>query len=84
MNFDRNSKKTIQRFAKNSRIPQDFESAGFRILQTVLLSFVEILKFLGIQLSVVLGEGGGDIFWNSTKDILIVLLYLSDSSTIKL
>ena len=49
---------------RNSGIPQDFESAGSGILQKLQLSFLEILKFLGTQFSVVHG-GGGDIFWNS-------------------
>ena len=50
---------------QNSGIPQDFESG---ILHKLLLSFLEILKFLGTQFSVVnVGGGGGgrvDIFWN--------------------
>ena len=55
---------------RNSGIPQDFESAGFGILYKLLLSFLEILKFLGTQFSVVHGGGGGgggglDILWNS-------------------
>ena len=31
----------------NSGIPQDFESVGFGILHKLLLSSLEILKFLG-------------------------------------
>ena len=57
-NFDRipeNSFKVLQ----NSEIPQDFESAGFGILHKLLLSFLEILKFLGTRFSVVHGGGGG-------------------------
>ena len=50
-----NSFKVLQ----NSGIPQDFESAGFGILHRLLLSFLEILKFLGTQFSVVHREGGG-------------------------
>ena len=51
---------------QNSGIPQDFESAGFGFLQTVLLycPSLEILKFLDTQFSVVHG-GCVDIFWNS-------------------
>ena len=52
------------KFLWNSGIPQDFESAGSGILQRLQLSFLEILKFLGTQFSVVHG-GGVDIFWNS-------------------
>ena len=63
VNFNRNSRKTIQSLG----IPQDFESAVFGILQKLLLSFLEILNFLGIQFSVVHG-GGGDIFWNSPME----------------
>ena len=51
---------------QNSGIPQDFESAGFGILYKLPLSFLDIMKFLGTQFSVVhLGGGGGDIFQNS-------------------
>ena len=32
---------------QNSGIPQEFESAGFGILHKLLLSFLEIMKFLG-------------------------------------
>ena len=46
-----------------SGIPQDFESARFGILNKLPLSFLEILKFMGTQFSVV--HGGVDIFWNS-------------------
>ena len=58
LNFDRNSGKTIQNLAKfwNS---QEFESAGFGILHKLLLSFLEILKFLGTHFSVVYWRGGG-------------------------
>ena len=49
---------------QNSGIPQEFESAGFGILHKLLLSFLEILKFLGTQFSVV-HRGCVDIFWNS-------------------
>ena len=38
---------------QNSGIPQDFESAGFGNLQKLLVSFLEILKFLGTQFSIV-------------------------------
>ena len=55
-----NSFKVLQ----NSGIPQDLESAGFGILHKLLLLFLEILKFLGTQFSVV-HWGGVDIFWNS-------------------
>ena len=48
---------------QNFGILQAFESARFGILQKLLLSFLEMLKFLGTQLSVVhRGEGGGWIF----------------------
>ena len=66
------------KFLRNFGIPQDFESAGSGILQKLQLSFLEILKFLGTQFSVVhrgggggVGGGGGErwgcvvIFWNS-------------------
>ena len=46
------------KFLRNSGIPQDFESAGSRILQKLQLSFLGILKFLGAQFSVVHWEGG--------------------------
>ena len=46
---------------QNSGIPQDFESAGSGILLKLQLSFLEILKVLGTQVSVVHG-GGGWIF----------------------
>ena len=49
---------------QNSEIPQDSKSAGFGILHKLLLSFLEILKFLGIQFSVV-NRGCVGIFWNS-------------------
>ena len=52
-----NSFKVLQ----HSGILQDFESAGFGILHKLLLSFLEILKFLGTQLSVV--HGGGGEWW---------------------
>ena len=52
VNFDRNSRKTIQNLAK-FRNPQDSESAGFGILYKLLLPFLEILQFLGTQFSVV-------------------------------
>ena len=42
---------------QNSGIPQDFESAGFRILQKLLFSFLEILKFLGTQFSQAFWKG---------------------------
>ena len=38
---------------QNSGTPRDCESAGFGILQKLLLSFLQILKFLGTQFSVV-------------------------------
>ena len=38
---------------RNSGIPQYFESTGFEILPKLLLSFLEILRFLGTQFSVV-------------------------------
>ena len=47
-----------------SGIPEDFESAGFGILHKLLLSFLDILKFLGTQFSVV-HRGCVDTFWNS-------------------
>ena len=50
-----NSFKVLQ----NSGIPQDFESAGFGILYKLLLPSLEILNFLGTQVSVVHGGGGG-------------------------
>ena len=57
VNFDRNSKKTIQ-ILQNSGIPQDCETAGIGILEKLLLFFLEILKFLGTQFSAVhRGEG---------------------------
>ena len=40
-------------------MPQDFESAGSGILQKLQLSFLEILKILGTQFSVVHGLEGG-------------------------
>ena len=51
-------------FLRNSGIPQHFESDGSGILQKLQLSFLEILKFLGTQFSVV-HRGCVDIFWNS-------------------
>ena len=48
------------KFLRNSGIPQDFELAGSGILQKLQFSFLEILKFLGTQLSVVHGGGGGE------------------------
>ena len=45
---------------QNSGILQDFESIGSRILQKLQLSFLEMLKFLGIQFGVVHGGGGGE------------------------
>ena len=62
-NFDQNSRKFIEVLQK-SGIPQNFESAGSGILHKLLLSILEILKFLGTQFSVV-HWGGVDIFWNS-------------------
>ena len=35
---------------RNFGISQDFESVGFEILQKLLLSFLEIMKFLGTNL----------------------------------
>ena len=58
--------KTIQ-ILRNSGIPQDFESASSGLLQKLQLSFLEILKFLGTQFSVV-HRGCVDIFWNSPMD----------------
>ena len=49
---------------QNSGIPEDFESAGFGILQKLLLSFLEILKLVGTQF-IVVHRGCVDIFWNS-------------------
>ena len=43
---------------QNSGIPEDFESAGLGILHKLLLSFLEILKFLGAQFNVVHGGWG--------------------------
>ena len=63
VNFNWNSRKAIQ-FFRNSGIPQKFESAGSEILQKLQFSFLEILKFLGTQFSVILRRGV-DIFWNS-------------------
>ena len=67
-----NSFKVLQ----NSGISQDFESAGFGILQKLLLSFLEILTFLGTQFSVVHKGGGGgvDIFWNSPMNLGVLCL----------
>ena len=45
---------------QNSGIPQDFDSAVFGILHKLPLSFLEILKFLGVQFSV--AHGGGGVF----------------------
>ena len=45
------------KFLRNSGIFQDFESAGSGILQKLQLSFLEILKILGTQFSVVHGGG---------------------------
>ena len=47
------------KFLRNFGIPQDFGPAGYGILQKLQLSFLEILKFLGTQFSVVHGDGGG-------------------------
>ena len=60
MNFDRNSRKTFK-ILQNSGIPQEFESAELGILDKLLLSFLEMLKFLDVQFSVV-HKGGGCIF----------------------
>ena len=49
---------------QNSGISQAFESPRFGILQKLLLAFLEILKFLGTQFSVV-PSVYVDIFWNS-------------------
>ena len=57
---------------QNSGIPQDFELARFGILQKLSLSFLEILKFLGAQFSVI---HRGDIFWNSP-----IQLFFEESS----
>ena len=71
MNFDQNPGIPGKPFEvlKNSGIPQGFESGSFEILhKLLLLSFLEILKFLGTQFSILqLGGGGGrlDILWNS-------------------
>ena len=73
MNFNWNSRKTIQ-ILRNSGIPQDFELAGSGILQKLQLSFLEILKILGTQLSII--HGRGDIFWNSPIDILFSWAYV--------
>ena len=54
-----NSFKVLQ----NSGIPQDFELAGFGILHKLLLSFLEILKFLGTQFNVVHRYPGSEIFY---------------------
>ena len=67
VNFDWISSKTYKTL-RNSGIPKDVESAVFGMLHKLLLSFLEILKFLGTQFSVVHRGGGGavlDIFWNS-------------------
>ena len=56
-----NSFKVLQ----NLEFLKILKSAGFGILHKLLLSFLEMLKFLGTQFSVVHGGGGGDIFWNS-------------------
>ena len=61
MNFDRDSTKIIQSLAKFCS-SQHLESATFRILQKLLLSFLEILKFLSAQFSVVHPWGEGGIF----------------------
>ena len=68
MNFDRNSTKIIQSL-ENCGIPQYLESATFGIQQKLLLSFLEILKFLSTQFSVV-HRGGVDIFWNSPLHLI--------------
>ena len=47
------------KFLRNFGIPQDFGPAGYGILQKLQLSFLEILKFLGTQFSVVHGDGVG-------------------------
>ena len=47
------------KFLRNSGIPQDVESAGSGILQELQLSFLEILKLLGTQFSVVHRGGVG-------------------------
>ena len=70
----RNSFKVLQ----NSGIPQDFESAGFGILHKLLLSFLEILKFLGTQFSVV-HRGCMDIFWNSPLTSVFIHCFTSRS-----
>ena len=65
VNFYRNSRKTIQIFAKfwnSSR----FWISRFWNPAKLQVSFLGILKFLGTQFSVVHGGGGAvDIFWNS-------------------
>ena len=57
--FDENHSEILQ----NSEIPQDLESVRFGILQKLLLSFLEILKVLSTEFSVV-RRGVVDIFWN--------------------
>ena len=69
--------KVLQSF----RIPQDLESARFGILQQLLLSFLEILKIISTQFSVVKEGVCVDIFWNTQLlsnlyELLIFLLVL--------
>ena len=56
--FSRKPFKALQ----NSGIPQDLESVRFGILQKLLLSFLEILKVLSTQFSVVHRAGGCGYF----------------------
>ena len=62
VNFDRNSRKTIQNLSKFWNSPR-MSKVGI-LHKLLLLPFLEILKFLGTQFSVV-HRGGVDIFWNS-------------------
>ena len=62
---------------RNSGILQDFQSVGAGMLQKLLLSFLEILKFLRTQFSV-LDRGCEDIFCNSSLEAILKQRYNSD------
>ena len=62
-----NSFKVLQ----NSALPQDSESAELGILHKLLLSFLEILKVLDAQFSVVHGgRGGGERIFSGIAQYL--------------